>query len=452
MMTAAPQTDVERAARRLTERLAANGARALFAGGAVRDRLLGRTPKDVDVVTSATPEQVIALFPRTKTVGKSFGVVLVESEGHWFEVATFRREREYADGRRPSVVEYGTEAEDAARRDFTINGLFYDPARDDVLDYVGGRADLAAGVIRAIGDPDERFAEDHLRLLRAVRFAAQLEFTIEPRTHAAIRAHAAALARISAERVQQELTRILTEPPRPGQAVRLLRETGLLAVVLPDVDALAGVEQPPEFHPEGDVLTHTVLMLDGMTERAPELAWAALLHDIGKPPTARRGPDRRGGVRWRFDSHDRIGAEMARAILTRLRMPNKLIENVSALIRDHMRFMEVPHMRPATLRRMLADPLFPLARELHRLDCLASHGDASNLDRLDAEQARRNNETALPTPLLDGHALAALGVPAGPEMGEWKRRAYERQLDDPALTREALAAWVTDSRRAAGAT
>ena len=303
---------------------------------------------------------------------------------------------------------------------------------------MGGTADLQARVVRAIGDPAARFREDHLRLLRAVRFASVLDFTLDPATADAVRACADGLRRISAERIQQELTRLLTEAPRAGHGLELLRDTGLLDIVLPEIAAMQGVEQPPDFHPEGDVFRHTVLMLDLMERPTPALAYSVLLHDIGKPPTFRRTVDAAGRPRIRFDGHAARGAEIAASILRRLRCSNDLIEQVTVAVRQHMRFIEVPNMRRSTLRQMVAAPTFPLELELHRLDCLGSHGNLSNYNFLQRFLQELREEPELPEPWLTGRDLMALGIPEGPEVGRWRKEAYERQLDGRATSRDDL--------------
>lgn len=443
-MANARKSDVESAARDVCARLAAAGHRALWAGGCVRDRLMGREPKDIDIASGATPDEVSALFPRTKGVGKSFGVVLVQSGGHWFEVATFRRDLGYTDGRRPVAVEFAGERADALRRDFTINGLFLDPATDEVLDYVGGRADLRAKRVRAIGDPKERFAEDYLRMLRAVRFASTLGFRIDPATAEAIRELAPRIRKIAAERVRDELLRLLVESPKPGAGVGLLRDTGLLAECLPEVAAMEGVEQPPEFHPEGDVWTHTMAMLDLMERPTPELALAVLLHDAGKPATAKVGPAAGGGTRIRFDGHDASGAAIAERVLRRLKLPRRIIENVTACVAGHMRFLNVPSMRPSTLRRMMAAPTFATERELHRLDCLSAGREPVALGIIDKARDAWENEKSLPRAMIRGGDAMALGVTSGPEIGRWVRAAYDRQLETPGVTRAALLRWLAE--------
>lgn len=429
---------LELGAREIAARLSAAGHRALWAGGCVRDRLMGRPAKDYDIATSARPEEVLELFPRGTAVGKAFGVVCVPWRGATYEVATFRRDRGYSDGRRPDAVEFTDEREDAQRRDFTVNGLFYDPACEEVLDYVGGRADIERRIIRAIGDPRARFEEDRLRMLRAVRFASTLEFSLDPATEEAIRAMANSITSVSAERIQTELTRLLVESPRAGQGIRLLERTGLLRVLLPEVAAMAGQEQPPEFHPEGDVLTHTVLMLDAMQERDADLAWTVLLHDIGKPPTAAVGQWPDGRPRVRFDRHAEVGAEMARQILTRLRMPRQRIETVAHAIANHMRFKDVRQMRRSTLRRLIGAPTFPLELELHRLDCVGSHGQLDNHQFLQQARQEWSEEKPLPPPLVTGHDLLAHGIPEGRDLGRRLRAAYEAQLEHPDWSRERL--------------
>jgi poly(A) polymerase len=433
----------EKHARDIARTLRAAGHVALFAGGCVRDRLLGRTPKDFDIATSATPDEIVALFPRTIATGRAFGVMQVVLAGHPTEVATFRRDLGGSDGRRPDAVAFSTPEEDAQRRDFTVNGLFSDPESGAVIDYVGGRADLEQKLIRAIGAPRARFAEDYLRLLRAVRFAATLEFAIDPATLAAVQEYAPRITAISAERIQQELSRLFVEAPRAGQALRLLQRSGLLAVLLPEVAVLEGQAQPPQFHPEGDVFVHTVLMLDAMpADRGRTLAWAVLLHDIGKPPTAAltREPD--GSDRIRFNYHDEAGARMAEVILRRLKMPADEIEDITHCVRNHMRFKEVRQMRRAKLRQLVGARTFPDELALHWLDCRASHGDVGNHAFLVQFQEELKNEPVLPKPWITGHDLLARGFKAGPELGRWHKRAYERQLEGHLTTREELLAWL----------
>lgn len=438
-------SDVRKSALAIVRTLTGAGFQAFWAGGCVRDMLMGRTPKDFDIATSASPDQVTSLFPRTLDIGKSFGVVQVIVDDRPFEVATFRRDVSYADGRHPEAVEFSGPEEDARRRDFTINGLFYDPAADRVIDYVDGQKDIAARLIRAIGDPEERFGEDTLRMLRAARLSSVLEFEIEEHTARTIRKLAQRMTSVSAERIQQELTRLLTESPRAGQGLLKLRDLGLLKVLLPEVSAMEGQEQPAEFHPEGDVFTHTVCMLDRMSGATPVLAYSVLLHDVGKPPTARRVPGPGGGERIRFDGHAGTGAEAAERILQRLRLPARDIEAVVHCIRNHMRFMDVQDMRRSTLRRLVGAPTFEVELELHRLDCICSHGDLGNYEFLERFIEELRNEPALPDPWVTGHDLLALGLPEGPRIGHWHRKAYEAQLEGRFANREDLLKWVGDS-------
>lgn len=425
------------------------GHATLLAGGCVRDALLGRPLKDIDIATRATPDEVARLFPgETVAVGKSFGVVIVSRQGMAFEVATFRADGPYTDGRRPDSVRFTDASEDAKRRDFTINGLFYDPESGEVLDTVGGRADLSAGIVRAIGDPAARFREDHLRLLRAVRFTAVLGFHLDPRTAEAARQTAPLLASVSAERIGVEFTRMLCEAPRPSRMLDLLLDLRLLPVFLPEVAALQGVPQPPAYHPEGDVWTHTRLMLDAVAPpRDPLLAYAVLLHDVGKPPTCVFPEDGTPPAHLpRFPNHARVGAGLARAILIRLRRPTEWVEAVTAAIERHMTFSEVRNMRPSRLRRFMGASTFPLELELHRLDVACSHGKTDLLAFLETKRSEFESEPVLPDPWVRGRDLLALGIPEGPELGRWLRRAYDAQLDARFDDREALLDWVRAER------
>ena len=408
-----------------------NGHEAFLVGGGVRDLLLGRAPKDWDIATDALPARIESLFPKTVAIGKAFGIItVVPADGDPVEVATYRVDSPYADGRRPETVAFTNAREDALRRDFTINALFLDPTTGEIRDDVGGRADLDARLIRAIGDPAVRFAEDHLRMLRAVRFAATLGFAIEPATFAAIRQFAPQIHRISAERVRDELFRLLTESQKAGKALQLLRDSGLLKEILPEIDAMVGVEQPPEFHPEGDVFTHTRLMLDALPQNPSlRLALSVLLHDVGKPPTASLVTLPDGTPRWRFENHASVGADMARAILERLRAPNALIDDVGAIVGNHMRLADAPKMRAPTLRRLLGAPTFDDDLELHRLDCLSSHALFEVYDFLKAEKGKFAAEPVLPPPLVTGRDLIALGHPPGPQFSKILQDAYDRQLE-----------------------
>ena len=415
--------------------LRARGRSAYWVGGCVRDLEMGREPHDYDIVTDARPEEVAARFPGALLVGAQFGVVIVSHEGHRYEVSTFRSEGPYLDGRRPSHVEFTDARLDVLRRDFTINGLLHNPLSGETLDHVGGRDDIAARRVRTIGDPEQRFAEDRLRMLRAIRLAAELEFEVEPATFAAIRAQAEGITQVSAERIREELVRLLVSPGR-GRGLRLLRESGLLAVVLPEVDAMAGVPQPPEFHPEGDVFTHTLLALERLQVLHPILAVATLLHDAGKPPTMTRTD------RIRFNGHDEVGAALAEAICRRLRFSGQETARITALVRDHLRVKDLPKMRPAKAARFLLqeDALDHL--ELHRADCLASHGDLSVHQWAVAAREALLAETPAPARLLTGDDLIAMGYPPGPRFAEILDAVLDAQLEGQLRTPDDARAFV----------
>jgi putative nucleotidyltransferase with HDIG domain len=411
------------------------GWQAYFVGGCVRDLLLGREAKDFDVVTNAPPGEVIELFPGANLVGAHFGVVLVGR----VEVATYRSDGSYGDGRHPDRVRFETDpAKDVQRRDFTINALLMDPVTERIIDLVDGRADLERGIIRAIGHPEKRFEEDHLRMLRAIRFAARFGFEIEPATFAAIRRHADQTHRVSAERVRDELIRILVE----GGARRgfeLLDSTGLLHEVLPEVEAMKGVEQPPEYHPEGDVWTHTLLMLDGLKDPTPELAFGVLLHDVGKPPTFRVAPDR-----IRFDGHVEAGVELGRRILGRLKFPNDSIDHILALVNNHMRFMDVYRMKESTLKRFLRMPRFEDHLALHRLDCLGSNGSLDNWEFVCRKLAELPPDQLRPPRLLTGDQLKHAGYEPGPLMGKILAAVEDAQLEGVITSSEQALAFVRE--------
>jgi len=434
-------------AREVAAALARAGHRALFAGGCVRDALLGRALKDVDIATSATPDQVEAIFPgQTVAVGKAFGVVLVLRGGFQFDVATFRADGAYADGRHPEGVTFAAAAEDAQRRDFTVNGLFCEPESGEVIDFVGGLADLDSRVIRAIGEPAVRFREDHLRMLRAVRFASVLGFEIEPATRAALAAHAADIRRVSAERVAAEFIRLLCESPRPSVGLDLLRETGLLAHFLPEIEALHGTAQPPEYHPEGDVWTHTCRMLDELpAPREPELALGVLLHDVGKPATYCEQRDAEtGSTRIRFPNHAPVGAELAQAILLRLKQPTTRVEAVEALVAGHMQFVEATKMRRAKLRRFLGSANFSRLLELMRLDILHSNNDFATWRFLKEAYEAFQTEPVLPEPLVRGRDLIAWGMRSGPEMGALLNELYDAQIEGRLTSLDQARAWLAE--------
>lgn len=424
-------------ARLLAQRLRDAGHRVVFAGGAVRDRLLGRPGADVDLATSASPDEIAVLFPRHVSVGRAFGVIKVLAEGGSYDVATFRRDLGVGDGRRPPGVERASLEEDVQRRDFSINGLVEDPFSGEVIDLVGGRADLQAGIVRAIGEPRLRFREDGLRLLRGVRFAAALGFRIEAGTSDAMVTEAARLQLISGERVRDEIERMLV-PRTRRRALDLLDHHRLLEQVLPEVSAMHGVEQPPEFHPEGDVWIHTCLALDRLpAEVSFELALGTLLHDVGKPPTFQRASDR-----IRFDGHVELGAEMAGAICQRLRCSRDTTRRVVALVADHLIFMNVPAMRPARLRRLMAEEHFPELLVLYQADCAACHGLTPALPVIEAMARRLADEALVPPPLLQGQDVLALGVPAGPRVGDLLRKAVDMQLEGLLAGRDDALTWL----------
>jgi len=421
------------------------GYQAYLVGGCVRDLLLGREPGDYDIATDATPEQVMRIFPQTYAVGAQFGVVLVpmavdpsvtsvvdqadvnhgRHRGKTVEVATFRSDIGYSDGRHPDQVRFSKDPrQDVQRRDFTINGLLLDPLKNEVLDFVGGRKDLDAGIIRAIGEPELRFAEDKLRMLRAVRFAARFGYSIEPQTSAAIQKLAPQIHQVSRERVRDELTKMVTE----GQARRaflLLDETGLLHELLPEIEAMKGVEQPPQFHPEGDVFVHTLLLLEKLPHPCPAtLGWGALLHDVGKPPTFRVAPDR-----IRFDGHVDVGVKMAEEICRRLRFSNHDTDQILALVKNHMRFAHAMQMSEATFKKFVRMPRFQEHLELHRIDCESSHGDLTTYRFTREKIASMSPEAVRPRPLVSGDDLIAAGYAPGPRFKEILGTVEDKQLE-----------------------
>ena len=411
------------------------GHAAYWVGGCVRDRILGREPDDYDVATDARPEQIQGYFPGSLPVGVKFGVILVRQAKAEVQVATFRREGGYHDARRPSDVRFTDSAEqDAGRRDFTMNGLFFDPVKERYFDYVGGFEDLNAGLIRAIGDPERRFDEDKLRLLRAVRFAARLGFSLETETRRAIERRAKEIAAVSAERIRDELNGMLTGDA-PRKAFELLDETGLLDAVLPEAARMKGVPQPPEHHPEGDVWTHTLLLLDHLRDNpSVTLAWGAMLHDIGKPDTIEFAD------RIRFHGHVEVGVQLAKGILTRLRFPNRQIERILALVGNHMRFWHVMEMRSGRLKRFLQSDGFDEHIELHRLDCLASHGELRNYDFVRKKLVQMPESELRPPRLIGGNDLIAAGYNPGPTFRAMLEWVETEQLEGRVATKnEALA-------------
>ena len=441
---------MKRTATNIVRQLQTAGFAAFWVGGCVRDFLLGREPQDYDIATDARPEQIEKLFKRTIAVGRKFGVMVVVEDKRQFQVATFRAEADYKDGRHPEQVTFSNAQADAQRRDFTVNGIFYDPVAGKLHDWVGGEKDLHAKIVRTIGSPDERFAEDHLRLLRAVRFAAQLDFEIEPQTFAALKASAPRIRDISAERVRDELIKLFS-PPHAARGLVLLRDSGLLEPVLPELAATISCEQSPGFHPEVTVFEHIRLMLEklppppslkssfGAARAHESLPWTVILHDIGKPVTAERDPQT-GAIH--FYEHEKIGAAMAEKILQRLRFPKKQIEEIVACVRQHMQFKDVKQMRKATLRRLLMRETFPLELELHRLDCLGSHGKLDHYEFLVVQAEELKKKPTIRPPLLKGDDLIKLGMKPGPAMGALLAEIREKQLQDELKTPRQAKTWV----------
>jgi poly(A) polymerase len=431
-------TPMEETARAVAARLRERGHVAYFAGGSVRDLLRGETPKDIDVATDAKPEAVQQIFPRTYAVGAHFGVIVVVENGFQFEVATFRADDAYVDGRRPVAVHFSSPEEDAERRDFTINGMFYDPAAEQVIDFVGGQGDMKAKLIRAIGDPAQRFAEDRLRMLRAVRFATVLDYEIDSATWDALAAQAGKITEISAERIREELVRIFMSPDRV-RGWDLLDSSGLLRAVLPELEPMKGCAQPEQFHPEGDVFQHTRLMLGLLPEQVSlPLVFSVLLHDVGKPATS--SVDETGRIR--FNGHDRLGAEMTAQIMERLRFSRAEIDATVEMVRQHMVFKDVPKMRVAKLKRFMARPTFADELELHRVDCESSHGMLENYEFLKEKREEFANEPIIPPPLVNGDDLIALGLKPGPRFGEILEAVETRQLEGMLGTRQEALDWV----------
>jgi poly(A) polymerase len=432
----------------IVQALRQQGFQAYLVGGCVRDLLLGRAPKDYDVATNATPAQAMRIFPETYAVGEQFGVVLVPvpqgdvasdvSTSHAVEVATFRSDIGYSDGRHPDEVRFSQDPrEDVARRDFTINGMLLDPVTGEVLDFVGGRKDLEAGIVCTIGDPEQRFAEDKLRMLRAVRFAARFEYEIDLATFSAIQKLAEQIQVVSRERVRDELTRMLTEG-HGRRAFLLLDESGLLQHVLPEISAMKGVEQPPEFHPEGDVFVHTLLLLDHLPQPCPmTLAWGALLHDVGKPATFRVAPDR-----IRFDDHVGVGVKIAEDICRRLRFSNDEAEQILALVENHMRFGHVSRMKESTLKRFMRLPAFDEHLALHRADSLASHRHLSTYEFLQQKRAEIPADKMRPAPLVTGDDLIAAGHAPGPKFREILNAVEDAQLEGRLASRDVALEFV----------
>jgi poly(A) polymerase len=427
----------------IAERLRISGHKAFFVGGCVRDSIMGIPPKEYDITTDAKPEEIMRIFSNTVPVGASFGIILVLEGKYKFEVAAFRQDKRYSDGRHPdSVIYTSSEREDVTRRDLTINGMLYDPMTEEVIDYVGGMEDIKKGLIRTIGSPFERFNEDKLRMIRAVRFGARFNYELEEETLRAINNLAPQISQVSAERIRDEIVKILSQK-NPGLGFRLLRETGLLLYILPEIDKMHGVPQPPEFHPEGDVFVHTCLVLDKLFEitkgeLSPELSVGALLHDVGKPATFAIED------RIRFNGHDRVGAEMAVKICRRLRFSNKETERIIALIREHLRFKDVFNMRESTLKRFLGMPYFEDHLTLHLADCLASHGSTEAYDFVKEKLERLLEEEIKPRPILSGYDLIEMGYSPGPIFSKILDSVEEAQLEGNVKDKEEAKRFVIE--------
>lgn len=430
---------MDHTALKIVRELQEAGHEALFAGGCVRDQLRGVVPKDFDIATSARPEEILKLYPAGNPIGAHFGVILVRRDGHHFEIATFREDGTYEDGRRPESVTFSTSEADAKRRDFTINGLFYDPIAERLIDTVGGAEDIRDGIIRAIGHPEDRFREDYLRLLRAVRFATILGYRIEPVTWNAIQAVSEKIGIISPERIREELDRIWLSPSRLA-GFDLLVASGLLKAIIPEILDLQGCEQPPEWHPEGDVFVHTRLMLSLLPEKASlPLVLSVLFHDIAKPATFSYDP---AEDRIRFSGHDRVGAVMTGEILKRLRYSNAVIAATVSGVANHMMFKDVQKMRTATLKRFMAREHFDDELELHRVDCAGSNGILDNYHFLQEKRQQFESEPLLPPRFLNGGDLLARGLAPGPDLGRLLTEAQDLQLDGTLTTREEALFWL----------
>lgn len=429
---------LETIARSVVQRLQDAGFTALYAGGCVRDQLRGVEPHDYDIATDARPEQVQELFRRTVAVGAHFGVIIILEGDAEFQVASFRADGLYIDGRHPETVTFSTPEKDAERRDFTVNGLFFDPIRQQLIDYVGGQKDLDAKILRAIGDPVARFREDRLRMLRAVRFAAVLGFEIESETWKAIQENAPHIHEVSAERIREELVKIFLSPQRV-RGWDLLDQSGLMREILPEIERLKGCEQPPQFHPEGDVWIHTRIMLSLLPEQVSiPLVFSVLFHDIGKPPTF--SVDETGRIR--FNGHEKVGAQMTEDLMLRLRFPRKEIDATVEAVANHMAFKDVQEMRVARLKRFMSRETFEDEMELHRVDCASSHGFLDNYEFLRAKQEEFANEPLIPPPLVTGHDLIALGLKPGPRFKEILETVQSRQLEGTLRDREEALAWL----------
>ncbi len=434
MKKAAIKNELYVAAAGIESRIREEGFKAYFAGGFPRDLLLGRAIKDVDIATSALPDDIERIFPRTFETGKSFGVVNVLHGGFKFEIATFREERGYSDGRRPDHVSYtGDPSLDSARRDFTVNSMFYSPESEEIIDFQGGLDDIARGVVRAVGDPFERFSEDHLRILRAVRFAAEYGFDLDPSTENAIRRCAHLLKRISSERIRDELEKML-KGFDPASAFANIERLGILDAILPELCGMRGTPQDPEYHPEGDVMAHTLLMLSHMVAPSSALAWSLLLHDCGKPASFTRGDD----GRCHFYGHEEAGARMAGSILARMKLPSKVSDNAASAVRNHMRAASAPQMRQSKISRMICDENFPDELELHRIDCISSHRKMDSYVHMLDSYSRFESRPRMPARLVTGDDLIGLGLEPGPQFSKILPELHNIQIENPQIGKDEL--------------
>jgi len=425
----------------IVRKLKDKGFSAYFAGGSVRDMIMGLPSDDIDIVTSAKPDEIEKIFPQTYDIGAAFGIINVVENGENFEVATFREERGYADGRHPDEITYTDDPRlDAKRRDFTINSMFYDPIEDEIVDFEGGIEDIKNKVLRTVGNANARFSEDYLRILRAVRFSTRFGFILDSSTAEGIINNIDGLKKISNERIRDELNKMFTGNA-PAGALRELANLGILDIILPEIGALRGVEQPKEFHPEGDVFVHTALMLELMEESSVELAWSVILHDVGKPATFSIGDD---GIEH-FYSHDKVGAKIAEKILKRLKFSNSEIDNIVSAVRNHMKFAHVQEMRKSKLKRLMAEPSFSLQLDLHKLDCISSHGKLDNYFFLKDILDNPEIEIELPKPLITGHDLIKLGVKPGPKMGKILREISDLQLEGKLSSKESALEYIESS-------
>ena len=424
-------------------KLQEKGHIAYLAGGCVRDMLRGETPKDYDIATSALPEEITSIFTKTREVGVHFGVVIVIVNNQAFDVATFRNDGSYKDGRHPEEVTFSTPQDDTARRDFTVNGIFFDPISEKYIDFVEGKSDIDKKVIRAIGEPNLRFQEDHLRLLGAIRFAARFDYEIEAETWNSIKSNASGISKISKERIRDELTKILLNENRV-LGFDLLVESGLMEHIIPEILQLKGCEQPPQFHPEGDVFVHTRLMLS-LLKDAPsiELVLSVLLHHIGKPATYSFDEE---ADRIRFNGHDKLGAEMSEQILRDLKFSNSIIEDVVQMVANHMTFKDVQKMRQSKLKRFMSRSTFNDEIELHRVDCLGSWGGLDNYDFLNKKVVEFANEPIIPQPLLTGKDLIELGWSPGPDLGQTLNSVQDMQLEGKLNSKDEALDWVKSNR------